>query len=326
MLGSGSSGPASAPAATHEGGGPDVFIYSAKVVCVPALGKAKPALVSGKYKTAVNVHNPSGNAVNVEKWITLSPPQGQDVVTGDHMTEVLGGWEAFDVDCKHMAQDFGLDGATVPGGKGFFVIVSDGPLDVVAVYTSQKIDAVVGGVGRSMDTEYIEPRIVSGSGALVNGDFEAGVLSPWRLTNINTSIQQGVQTYPAGPITTNLPYAGGTHAYKVRPGSQYPDAGVEQTVAGVVRGSTCRLDVDLAAQELQAGNFNLGTVTAYLDGVEVDSHAYGVPGDLVPRYASLTGFAVADGFFMTVRVVVNRPHSAGTANPLHLIDNIDLSC
>ena len=323
VLGSGSSGPATAPAATHEGSAPDVFIYSAKVVCVPALGKAKPALVAGKYKTAVNVHNPSGNAVNIEKWITLSPPQGQDVVTGDHMTEVLGGWEAFDVDCKHMAEDFGLDGATVPGGKGFFVIVSDGPLNVAAVYTSQRTDAVVGGVGASIDTEYIEPRIVS-AGALVNGDFETGGLSPWSLASDNSSLQQGVVEYPSDPVTTNLPYSGGTYASKIRPGSQAPEAAIEQTVT-VVPGASCTLDLDVAARELQAGSFDLGTVTAYLDGVAVDSHAFGVAGT-TEQYANLSGSGVAGGFFMTVGIGFTRPAHSFTANPLHLLDNVSLVC
>ena len=323
VLGSGPSGPATAPAATHEGSAPDVFIYSAKVVCVPALGNAKPPLVSGKYKTAVNVHNPSGNAINIEKWITLSPPQGEDVITGDHMTDVLGGWEAFDEDCKQMSRDFGLDGAKVPGGQGFFVIVSDSPLNVVAVYTSQRTASTAGGVGQSIDTEYIEPRIVS-AGALVNGDFETGGISPWSLASDNSSLQQEVVECPSDPITTNLPYPGRSYAYKIRPGSQAPEAAIEQTVT-VVPGASCTLDLNVAARELQAGSFDLGTVTAYLDGVAVDSHAFGVAGT-TEQYASLSGSGVASGFFMTVGIGFTRPHSSFAANPLHLLDNVTLVC
>ena len=39
----------------------DMFIYSAKVVCVPDLAKRRrsgPGLEPGLYRTAVNVHNP----------------------------------------------------------------------------------------------------------------------------------------------------------------------------------------------------------------------------------------------------------------------------
>ena len=223
-----------------------------------------------------------------------------------------------------MKQDFGLDGAKVPGGKGFFVIVSDGPLNVVAVYTSQRVDTTAGGVGQSMDTEYIEPRIVSASGALVNGDFETGGLSPWSLASDNTSLQQGVVSYPSDPVTTNLPYSGGTYAFKIRPGSQAPEAAIEQTVM-VVPGATCTLGLDVAARELQAGSFDLGTVTAYLDGVAVDSHAFGVSGTTA-QYASLSGSGVASGFFMTVGIGFTRPQNSFTANPLHLLDNVNLVC
>ena len=63
---------------------------------------------------------------------------------------------AFDIDCIHMKNDFGLpDGASVPGGKGFLVIRSDRPLDVVAVYTTKKNK----GGGISIDVEYIKPKV-----------------------------------------------------------------------------------------------------------------------------------------------------------------------
>ena len=323
VLGSGAGSPAAAPAAPLEGSDPDIFIYSAKVVCVPSLGNPLPVLVSGKYKTAVNVHNPSGNPVTLEKWITLAPRQGLASITGDHIAEVLGPWEAFDVDCQHMANDFGLDGAKVPGGDGFFVIVSDGPLTVVAVYTAQK--KVTGGVGASIDTEYVQPRVISAPGSLANGNFESGVLSPWSLTSDSSTLQQEVVEYPNDPITTNLPYVGGTYAFKIRPGSQAPNAAIEQTVT-VVPGTSCTLDLDVAARELQATSFNLGTVTAFLDGVAVDSHAFGVPGNSNPLYAHLSGSQASSGFFMTVSIGFTRPHSSGAANPLHLLDNVTLVC
>ena len=52
----------------------DQFTYSTKIVCVPELGQAYPALIHGLYKTAVNVHNPWPQPAAITKWITLSAP------------------------------------------------------------------------------------------------------------------------------------------------------------------------------------------------------------------------------------------------------------
>lgn len=51
-----------------------LLVYSVKIVCVPHLGPASPALMPGKYRTAVNVHNPSDEPADIEKWVTLSNP------------------------------------------------------------------------------------------------------------------------------------------------------------------------------------------------------------------------------------------------------------
>ena len=48
----------------------DLYTYSAKVVCVPNLGKAGGAVVPGAYKTAVNVHNPGS-----EPALSPNPPK-----------------------------------------------------------------------------------------------------------------------------------------------------------------------------------------------------------------------------------------------------------
>ena len=82
------------------------YIYSVKITCVPHFGRASPALVPAKYKTAVNVHNPWDVPANIEKWVTLSPPQGDPSPMSDHQNEILNPWWAFDVDCKHMRDDF----------------------------------------------------------------------------------------------------------------------------------------------------------------------------------------------------------------------------
>ena len=128
-----------------------------KVVCAPMLGGAKPALLPGQYKTAVNVHNPWDQPASIEKWVTLSRPQGEPIISGNRIQETLEAWGTFDVDCNHMRDDFGLPtGVKVPGGKGFMVIKSDQKLEVVAVYTSKLQNA--NGVGQGIDVEYVSPR------------------------------------------------------------------------------------------------------------------------------------------------------------------------
>lgn len=113
----------------------------------------------GKYRTAVNVHNPWDQPANIEKWVTLANPQEIPPITGDRIQEILGPLGAFDVDCVHLRDDFGLPaGAKVPGGKGFMVIQSDLELDVVAVYTSRAETNNKNGVGTSVDIEYIVPK------------------------------------------------------------------------------------------------------------------------------------------------------------------------
>ena len=140
-----------------------LFVYSAKIVCVPELGKTSTALVPGaKYRTAVNVHNPWQEPAHIKKWVTLARPQGKRPIRGQPIEERLEPTWAFDVDCVHMKNDFGLpDGASVAGGKGFLVIQSDRPLDVVAVYMTKKNK----GSGISIDVEYIQPQGIAGGPA-----------------------------------------------------------------------------------------------------------------------------------------------------------------
>lgn len=138
-----------------------VYIFSVKIICVPAFGDASPALVPGTYRTAVNVHNPWQEPARIVKWVVLSPPEGEASVVSERITERLGAFEAFDIDCVHMARDFGLGGQTVPGGKGFLIIQSDRELDVVGVYTARKSERndTDEGAGIGMDVEYIRPKV-----------------------------------------------------------------------------------------------------------------------------------------------------------------------
>ena len=185
-----------------------VFTYSAKITCVPHLGSASPALMPGKYRTAVNVHNPSEEPANIVKWVTLSPPQGETPISGDKIHESLEPWSAFDVDCPHLRDEFGLpDGAKVPGGKGFMVIQSDRELDVVAVYTARAEIPSSNGVGKSIDVETIKPKV--GEGTILPGPIQPppDMVSWWPadghpndIVNGNHGTLQGGAAYAPGMV------------------------------------------------------------------------------------------------------------------------------
>jgi hypothetical protein len=114
-----------------------VYRYPVKVVCAPKLGPAKPALVPGTYKTAVNVLNSSREDANIMKSLTLSVGMGKSPISGDAMADMLVPRAALDIDCRDLAGSmWGLKGIKVPGGKGYVIIESDQQLTVTAVYTS----------------------------------------------------------------------------------------------------------------------------------------------------------------------------------------------
>ena len=79
----------------------------------------------------------------------------------------MGPETAFDVDCIHMRKDFLVEETAgvfvrigrVPSGKGFLVVKSDRPLDVVAVYTVAVRD-IDGTSTTSIDVETVKPHVM----------------------------------------------------------------------------------------------------------------------------------------------------------------------
>ena len=132
-----------------------VYRYPVKVVCSPKLGPAKPPLVPGTYKTAVNVLNSSREDANIMKALSLSVGMGEDPISGDALADMLVPRAALDIDCRDLAGTmWGLKGVKVPGGKGYVIIESDQQLTVTAVYTSLTRTTV--GAGQSVDVENVE--------------------------------------------------------------------------------------------------------------------------------------------------------------------------
>jgi hypothetical protein len=166
------------------------YVYSAKFVCgriQPTTGRnsfaTEPPVKPGNYATAINVHNLRDRPVSFDVRAAVAgievvddPPRP---VSGE-VTRELGPNRAVEIDCPDIATDL-FDGS-VQGGfvKGFVRVESTERLEVVAVYTQERVlrrfedgngefgDGGDAGaqqqapireisVGSSVDVEYVEP-------------------------------------------------------------------------------------------------------------------------------------------------------------------------
>ncbi len=136
-------------------GGP--FVYAAKFVCGRFLPRERqPAeegpVEPGSYATAINIHNPHSRAVTIVKKAVLlfvGTEEGHDVEIPrpPHRarTAELGPDWGMEIDCRDIRDVLLSDQPEVPGPqaptfiKGWVVIESPDPLDVVAVYTVRAI-------------------------------------------------------------------------------------------------------------------------------------------------------------------------------------------
>jgi len=156
----------------------NLIVYSAKFLCGPALGKE--GVQPGSYSTAINIHNPNNGTVTLYKKAVIAKredePRGK---ISDFHRVTLQADEAIEVDSIDIIsllvpeQEVELTApsqqtttilqttAVSPVSslirfiKGFVVIYSTAPLDVVAVYTAST------SVGFGLDVEYLSPSRVS---------------------------------------------------------------------------------------------------------------------------------------------------------------------
>lgn len=169
------------------------YVYSAKFVCgriQPTTGRntfaTEPPVKPGNYATAINVHNLRDRPVSFDVRAAVA---GIEVVddpprpVSEAVTRELGANRAVEIDCPDIATDL-FDGS-VQGSfvKGFVRIESAERLEVVAVYTHERVlrrledgDGEFGdgdgsdgvgeqqqtplreiSVGSSVDVEYVEP-------------------------------------------------------------------------------------------------------------------------------------------------------------------------
>jgi hypothetical protein len=117
---------------------PRSYRYSVKFVCGKCEGKI---LARGHYFTAINVHNPSRRPTKVHKIVSTALPAATPGHVVDAGTSELGPFESFEIDCP----DIHGYARLMPGclAKGFVVLTSRTPLEVVAVYTAAGADKEV---------------------------------------------------------------------------------------------------------------------------------------------------------------------------------------
>ena len=124
------------------------YRYAVKFVCGKCEGKI---LARGHYFTAINVHNPLRRPIRIHKVIsTALPGETPGHVVDAGMSE-LGPLESFEIDCPDVYRHARL----MPGclAKGFVILASDTPLEVVAVYTAAGADKEV----ETLHTERVPP-------------------------------------------------------------------------------------------------------------------------------------------------------------------------
>ena len=128
-----------------------IYEYAAKVVCGESEGDV---VAPGHYWTAVNIHNPHDERVKFRKKVAVGLPGCKAGPVTALTPAELGPDEALEIDCKDILEMVG--GLTFV--KGFAVIRSPRPLDVVAVYTAghEGPDERVG--VSTMDVERVPPR------------------------------------------------------------------------------------------------------------------------------------------------------------------------
>ena len=112
--------------------------YAVKILCGSSEGREKerthgdPRVASGRYFTAINIHNPSARAVVARFKVAVALP-GKPGPVSRFFDFKLGPDQAFSIDCRELHERVGATGAFT---DGFTVIESEAELDVVAVYTA----------------------------------------------------------------------------------------------------------------------------------------------------------------------------------------------
>jgi hypothetical protein len=108
---------------------PQRYQYAVKFVC----GHPDfPVVAPGRYFTAINVHNPGEKPALIFKKIAVALPGERAGLVSRFFLAQLWPDQALEIDCPDILRHAQIQTFL----KGFVVIESQGPLDVVAVYTA----------------------------------------------------------------------------------------------------------------------------------------------------------------------------------------------
>jgi hypothetical protein len=184
-----------------------LFQYAAKFVC----GKSDGRVVApGNYWTAINVHNPESERVRFRKKVAIGLPSEKAGPVSEFFKAELGPDEALEIDREDIFHHSPLREDFL---KGFVVIESETPLDVVAVYTAAGREEAV----ETLHTERVPPRKIKVQVGLPDlipvPDANGSFCRRHNLTLIVTVRNQG--TAAAGPSTTRVDF--GSHGIVDQP-------------------------------------------------------------------------------------------------------------
>lgn len=111
------------------------YQYATKVVC--GLNKESGKLARGIYETVVNIHSPNKEPMPFRYKLALAGWK-EDGKIFEFREGKIGPDGAQFFGCADLHKVFDISSSTVI--DGFFVIECKGPLDVIAVYTTNDLD------------------------------------------------------------------------------------------------------------------------------------------------------------------------------------------
>jgi len=172
--------------------------YAVKCMCGESDGKV---LAAGSYRTAINVHNPGPGAAEFRYKVALGFPVAGRISA--FVSQTLKPDAALEIDCPDAAKALGA--TNPPFFKGFVVIQSPIPLDVVAVYTAGPHNQI-----QTMEMERVAARQTKGGGQtavcpdLVVESINLPTWDPTLRRSIITAVIRNVGTAPAAPSAARV--------------------------------------------------------------------------------------------------------------------------
>ena len=146
--------------AAQQGDSSGCYQYTVKFVCGKGDGKI---LALGYYYTAINILNANKEAATFTKQFVIAPPDRPGSCSNPK-SFTLKDCQAIEIDCPEI-----MESAVFPQGyrstlyKGFVIIESNQPLDIVAVYTASNLRRQV----ESIHTERVPANTDAGCSDLI---------------------------------------------------------------------------------------------------------------------------------------------------------------